>query len=1084
MHLQTTLLANNMIVSTTISLSIYLKKNLKLILFIFCTLFTYNRGFAQADLPKIIQPSPEATALFRFQDYPMDYSTGLPQISIPIYSITVGSISVPISLSYHASGRRVSDQDGPIALGWILNAGGMISRTIYGSPDFGTNGGNYKFPYPFKTDFIGIVNDLGYLEKINHFDKNPDDCLQGNWMDSEYDLFSYSFGDKGGKFIFKDDNNIKTPVLLPDKPYVVVPIYDVTGLENINITDDKGTLYHFVATETHSLSGFFSGYSLYQIISADKVDTITFKYSTFIEDRVSISQQIVINDLLDLHTAENPYPTDVIINTESTNRDKYQISRLTEIDFRDGKAIFNLQNGSDKVSNIAITNSVGQTIKTIEFNKVRCDNLAELGYVTNSLSNIIFKDNIGAAVEKYQFEYYPTVTLNGQVNARYIDWWGYYNNSGEHDMVPGYTVNVESYAGTSPNNPTNIGNASSKREPNLAALESGVLKKIIFPTGGSTEFTYENNKCKLYGSTTSDTKLGPGLRLYKTTTTEKDNNTIFIKTYKYGENEVGYGNLDLFPDMKYMAIQSFYNYIGPNQGNDDPNMGGTYRQRIFYSEFIPDLTYLANKPVMYKEVTEYFGTETNNNGKAIYTFDYTSSPPANMPVFENMALFRYHMYDCNYWDLPSLLSKKTFKKIETIPYSKITSETNNIYSTSNSGDIVGLHVQRIHNVPQKDRVLQTGKYPERSLVDYNNPYNPFHPVQIYTYNEYRIRTGFKNLTATLETQYNDDGTEITNKTNYNYNSKQLISKITKISSDNKSLITDIKYPFDYSGNTVLTKMVTLNMLNYPVEQTDTKNTSPVKALQSVRTNYYDWGSTIPHIAPQSIETKKGTNSYETRMTYNLYDEYGNPKSISKDKDVHLSYIWDYNHSNPIAEVVNADPTDIAYTSFESDGNGGWNGINSANISSTTSGITGLNFYNLNSAGLLLIGLTPSKEYTVSYWSKNGAYTVPGTKSGWPKNIRTVTLNGVTWTCWEHKATGVTQIKISGTGAIDELRFYPSTAQMKTYTYRPLIGISSINDANNRISFYEYDAYGRLNLIKDINGNVIKTMTYQYQSSTP
>jgi hypothetical protein len=130
-----------------------------------------NNIFGQ-DLPKVIKPSPGTSALFRFSDYPMDYSTGLPQISIPIYEVQSGSLSVPISISYHASGRRVSDQDGPVALGWRLNAGGMISRTVYGSPDFGTGAsGTYNFPYPLRTNSLSTTTetDLVYLEKLIHY---------------------------------------------------------------------------------------------------------------------------------------------------------------------------------------------------------------------------------------------------------------------------------------------------------------------------------------------------------------------------------------------------------------------------------------------------------------------------------------------------------------------------------------------------------------------------------------------------------------------------------------------------------------------------------------------------------------------------------------------------------------------------------------------------------------------------------------------------------------------------------------------------------------------------------------------------
>lgn len=149
-------------------------KNILLFLIIQFIFSTTLNVYAQNDLPKIIKPSPETSALFRFQDYPMDYSTGLPHISIPIYEVTSGSLNVPISLSYHASGRKVYDQDGPIALGWSLNTGGMISRTIYGSADFGTTvDGTYKFPYPFKIDNLSNYYDLGYLQKINHCNIPP-----------------------------------------------------------------------------------------------------------------------------------------------------------------------------------------------------------------------------------------------------------------------------------------------------------------------------------------------------------------------------------------------------------------------------------------------------------------------------------------------------------------------------------------------------------------------------------------------------------------------------------------------------------------------------------------------------------------------------------------------------------------------------------------------------------------------------------------------------------------------------------------------------------------------------------------------
>jgi len=51
--------------------------------------------------------------------------------------------------------------------------------------------------------------------------------------------------------------------------------------------------------------------------------------------------------------------------------------------------------------------------------------------------------------------------------------------------------------------------------------------------------------------------------------------------------------------------------------------------------------------------------------------------------------------------------------------------------------------------------------------------------------------------------------------------------------------------------------------------------------------------------------------------------------------------------------------------------------------------------------------------------------------------------------------------------------------MTTYTYNPLVGISSQCDVAGRITYYYYDSFGRLSYVKDQDGNVIKTYGYHY-----
>src|SRR5579863_7043768 len=79
--------------------------------------------------------SPTAASLGKYGDIPVSYNTGIPNISIPIYSVQAGSLKLPISLSYHASGLKVEEEAGWVGAGWALNAGGMITRTVIGAPD-------------------------------------------------------------------------------------------------------------------------------------------------------------------------------------------------------------------------------------------------------------------------------------------------------------------------------------------------------------------------------------------------------------------------------------------------------------------------------------------------------------------------------------------------------------------------------------------------------------------------------------------------------------------------------------------------------------------------------------------------------------------------------------------------------------------------------------------------------------------------------------------------------------------------------------------------------------------------------------
>lgn len=87
-------------------------------------------------LPKVIPSSPEAGALGKYAEWPVSMYTGVPNINIPLYGIKIQGVDLPIGLSYHSGGVKVDDVSSWAGVGWSLTAGGAITRTVVGLPNY------------------------------------------------------------------------------------------------------------------------------------------------------------------------------------------------------------------------------------------------------------------------------------------------------------------------------------------------------------------------------------------------------------------------------------------------------------------------------------------------------------------------------------------------------------------------------------------------------------------------------------------------------------------------------------------------------------------------------------------------------------------------------------------------------------------------------------------------------------------------------------------------------------------------------------------------------------------------------------
>src|SRR5690625_1686695 len=66
---------------------------------------------------------PEFAAFTEAGNIEVNTATGVPVISIPLYTLELDGVQVPISLSYDASGIKVTQMETSVGLGWSLNAG-------------------------------------------------------------------------------------------------------------------------------------------------------------------------------------------------------------------------------------------------------------------------------------------------------------------------------------------------------------------------------------------------------------------------------------------------------------------------------------------------------------------------------------------------------------------------------------------------------------------------------------------------------------------------------------------------------------------------------------------------------------------------------------------------------------------------------------------------------------------------------------------------------------------------------------------------------------------------------------------------
>jgi YD repeat-containing protein len=154
--------------------------------------------FSQLPNEPITALSPNAASLGTYGHIPVSYYTGTPNIVIPLHDLKFGNYTMPISLNYHPSGIRPDQHPGWVGMGWSLHAGGVITRSVRGMTD------EYHNPH---SQAGNLLSRVGYyyahtLVDTNTWNSKTGVCAHGDLgiMDLQPDEFSFTFADYSGKF--------------------------------------------------------------------------------------------------------------------------------------------------------------------------------------------------------------------------------------------------------------------------------------------------------------------------------------------------------------------------------------------------------------------------------------------------------------------------------------------------------------------------------------------------------------------------------------------------------------------------------------------------------------------------------------------------------------------------------------------------------------------------------------------------------------------------------------------------------------------------------------------------------------------
>lgn len=1054
----------------------------------------------------------------------VDLYTGMATVDIPICSLPAGSLTIPITLDYvDGRGVKVQEYATQVGLGWQLNAGGSITRVVRGFPDEGTNGylgsgpgnGAQRWGQVINNDIATgtafTASQLSALEGCSNSGSVPS-CSSIPNADGEPDLFYVKTPFFSFQFVFDQNGN---PVVSNYNGYQVIANNFVgssyaPNVQNFEVVDDKGNQYYFGTgpntqeTSTDTLYNqpytFTSTWYLYQIISYNHSDNVSFSYVSAPGNDVTYSyswseiENTLIQTQTTFVTGQNiiaaPKYVSSIASAEGSVQFNYTYNRLDDPNVPSLSSIVASAVGPLQTYNF---NYSYFGLPSTDPNVLRL----ELTGVTMAGNTSQTATPITVAGFGYNTAY-PLANRTTQV----FDFWGY---------------NL-TQPSTPPTDLFEIG-----RTPDPNATQAALLNSVTTLLGGTYHISYQGNTFGLSGST----PVG-GVRVDSITQTLPTGEHLY-STYQYEDgNGNSYGEI-LNP---YYNLLSFY-FGTSTQGSILYLSGSPYLMADVYGNFVGYST--VKKTAQNGGYALYNFTNFNDPGFGDASILQSGTGDSGFPmVFSttSVAFKRGQLKSMYVYNAANTLLSQTINTYDSLN-TAITKEAWGLKPFS-----IGAELNSLGGSSFLCWVYYTPYENYRLIQSVTTDYDQLHPtnsVQTTTNYGYDANNWLVDTVTTTDAkgkQYRkqfyhaaDAGIPFLSSSDQTAITDMLASNrknvlIHEVDTRN-GVVSQVHNSFTAEAVTSMTNVFQTGVTTYAgstLEKTETLVSDPITGnlITSGMTGgkstaiQYGYGNEYPvaKVVNATSSIVASTNNYTASGTIYTTTSGGSATfTSSQTGSVVLTLTPQLAQTYTVEYLLTATgysmggslcntrggPTTCSYASTVTIPNvpAGNYTLTITPAGGTPSNTeTGSVAYTYPTSSIVE---TPTNEFFYEgfeantsaisgsahtgnmYWDA-GAYSVPFT----PPNNRAYTIQ---WWSWNDAKWVMNQRNyttgMSLSAPIDDVRVFPTDGLMTTYTYNPLVGKTSETDPSGRATTYQYDGFGRLNLVLDDDGNILQKYCYSY-----